>query len=252
MFNFFILGSQPHKLLRRRFGARLDAAASAYLRDHAVHGQLLCPGAVFLEAAAEAAHMLRDRAPGDMLLRSTTFASPLLLTGCEAPILERSSSSILLFKLEARGDAHMDAGVSVADTSSLHVCIADLQKYTILMWLWPRFENVSGLYRNQQILLCIVAPWDGSLHLSSGNAAATGAAREERHVTASVVPGSPSALPLSTEPLSRSGRALAALLLSARPLPTDAAKAEGTARTIGCICAAAKAEAGKLLASVLS
>ena len=67
-----------------RFSARLHKAALAFLRDHAVHGRVLCPATALLEAAVASGRMLlQEGSNGDgrqLLLRDTSFVKALLLT----------------------------------------------------------------------------------------------------------------------------------------------------------------------------
>lgn len=64
-----------------RFSADLGKAALAFLRDHAVSGRALCPATALLEAAVEAARMLKDdSSDGLLLLQGTAFSKALLLS----------------------------------------------------------------------------------------------------------------------------------------------------------------------------
>ena len=62
----------------------LNEAALAFLRDHAVHGRVLCPATALLEAAMASGHMLLQEGSStegrQLMLRDTSFVKALLLT----------------------------------------------------------------------------------------------------------------------------------------------------------------------------
>ncbi|BDA51455.1 probable oleandomycin polyketide synthase, modules 5 and 6 [Coccomyxa sp. Obi] len=97
-----------------RFSADLGMAALAFLRDHTVSGRALCPATALLEAAVEAARMLKDdSSSGSLLLQETTFSKALLLS--------RSLQALLCTVHARTGAVHIASSTPSSIAPDIHV-----------------------------------------------------------------------------------------------------------------------------------